>query len=278
MGILSGVAKAGLGTAKLTGKAGLATGKVVGKPVAKHVASGTPLGIVTGKPMSRKAQEQYTKVREKRDQIGEKSKGKGLSQLNKKKNPMGNNIRKNVKTAALEIDEDGRKRLHNLYGDMLTMHKEAMVGTIAAGAIGAGLGHAAIQGGIHGAQHLYKNRKTEKVWDKLKQSHPKLTKSKQDRENFEVLQQFAPDLASNPTVARSYLERAKMTNMTPHEFVQDLANTQSTIQQGQVGKAMSGAGQHALRDGMTGAKLKMDKKSSLNKSTLQMKLDQLDPR
>jgi len=48
--------------------------------------------------------------------------------------------------------------------------------------------------------------------------------SKKDRENFEVLQQFSPDIASNIATARSYMTRMKHTSMTPHEFVRDLAN------------------------------------------------------
>lgn len=78
-----------------------------------------------------------------------------------------------------------------------------------------------------GAGKLYDKIKTERVWKRLQQERPELTRTKKDRRNFEVLQQFSPDIASNITTSTSYLERMKNAPMVPHEFVRDLRDVQS---------------------------------------------------
>lgn len=78
-----------------------------------------------------------------------------------------------------------------------------------------------------GAGKLYDKMKTERVWKRIQQERPELTRAQKDRRNFEVLQKFSPDIATNITTATSYLERMKNAPMVPHEFVRDLKDVQS---------------------------------------------------
>lgn len=97
---------------------------------------------------------------------------------------------------------------------------------------------ASVMAGVHGANKLYQKVKTERIWNRLKEEHPELTSSPKDRENFEVLQQFSPDIASNIATARTYMGRLKHTGMAPHEFVKDIANIQSTTSRDSFGGHM----------------------------------------
>lgn len=97
---------------------------------------------------------------------------------------------------------------------------------------------ASVLAGVHGANKLYQKVKTERIWNRLKEEHPELTSSPKDRENFEVLQQFSPDIASNIATARTYMGRLKHTGMAPHEFIKDIANIQNTTSRDSFGGHM----------------------------------------
>lgn len=97
---------------------------------------------------------------------------------------------------------------------------------------------ASIAVGVAGARKLHSKMETEMVWRKLKEDSPELVSDSRARENFEVLQKFSPDIASNITTARSYMQRMAHTNMTPHEFVKDLATIQKTRGASGVGAAI----------------------------------------
>lgn len=130
------------------------------------------------------------------------------------------------------LNKQSHDRLEILKMKMNRLKKEASIGrTLGNAALGTvamtGTGMA-LTGGISAARNMLKKRKTEKVWDKLKKNNPRLA-GNSGRENFEVLQQFSPDLATNEAVARSYLQRANQYNMTPHEFVKDLTGVQKSI-------------------------------------------------
>ena len=108
--------------------------------------------------------------------------------------------------------------------------------------VARGLASTAVAGvalaGIAGASRLHSKMETEAVWNKLRKENPQLASTSQDRENFEVLQKFSPDIASNITTARSYMQRMKHTNMTPHEFVKDLANIQNVRNKDYTGRML----------------------------------------
>jgi len=123
------------------------------------------------------------------------------------------------------------------YKNMLEMEKMAnknanLASTLGTG-LATGLGLAAATTGVTaaalGAKKLHSTIKTEAAWDALKKRRPDLTRSRRDRENFEVLQQFSPGIASNVTTLESYMERMKHQVMTPHEFVGDLARIQNDL-------------------------------------------------
>ncbi len=99
--------------------------------------------------------------------------------------------------------------------------------------------------GVAGARKLHSKMETESVWRRLQKEHPELTSGASARENFEVLQKFSPDLASNISTARSYMQRMAHTNMTPHEFVKDLTNIQKTRNSSGVGSAIESAASRA---------------------------------
>ena len=116
-----------------------------------------------------------------------------------------------------------------------------------AGKIGGGmlLGGATVAGGllagaaVHGVKSLYLAKKHSDSLEYIKKNDPELFKSKNTIDNFEVLKQYAPDLAANGNVAHSYLVRANQLGMTPHEFVKDLVAVQSNIDKGSFGNSAS---------------------------------------
>lgn len=114
---------------------------------------------------------------------------------------------------------------------------------------------AGIMGGIHGANKLYNKMQTERIWKRLKKENPDLTKTQKDRENFEVLQKFSPDIASNITTARSYLQRAQQTYMAPHEFVKDLTSVQDTRRKGGLAYALENVAGRSVETGLKQAEL-----------------------
>lgn len=124
--------------------------------------------------------------------------------------------------------------VRGIHGDMLEIEKEASGSPSWGKTLGQGLmmgggiaaASAGVSGAIYGANKLHKNIKTENMWKELKRRRPDLTGGQKDRENFEVLKQFSPDIASNITTLESYMERMKHQMMTPHEFVGDLTKIQ----------------------------------------------------
>lgn len=277
-----GLAKGIIGGAKAVGKGAKAGAKVVKSPTARKAATETvkhninrssdpriqsmaAVGQMMGAPIeskSAKVMNHYDRAKTNKTINQFSRKGTGPS-LNKKPD--------NLSKAAHHRLEDTRDKMEEL-------KKEALDGdAIGNTAVGMGLGTLmaggaamALGGGMKAVKNKSRERKTERIWDKIKAMNPELADQK-GRENFEVLQQFAPDLATNPTVARSYLQRANQYNMTPHEFVKELANTQSQIDR-------SDDGVDANRAVQSGASLsnQMNKQSSLQ--DFQSDLDSLDPR
>lgn len=113
------------------------------------------------------------------------------------------------------------------------MNKQASVPKHLAMAYGTGLAGAAATGtlavGAYGASKLYDKLKSERIWWQLKKENPELTKGKKAREDFEALQHFSPEVASNISSARSFLKRTSQTDILPHEFVKDLSNMQDNM-------------------------------------------------
>ncbi len=162
--------------------------------------------------------------------------------LNKKPKMVTASVRRTYEDMR-ELEKDAANT-HNA-PSMGTIFRQGLAGGLAMTAAGA-----TIAGGIHGAKKVYNKVQTERIWNRLKDENPDLTDSPKDRENFEVLQKFSPDVASNITTARSYLQRAQHTNMAPHEFVKDLSSLQETRDRGgfasklDVGNAVGGGLQY----------------------------------
>jgi len=188
----------------------------------------------------------------------------GPSLNSKKRRPMWDKME--------SISKAAHQRLLHTRNKMSELKKEAGIGSTALGVgIGtmmAGGAHMAMNGGVSAVRNKMREGDTEKIWKRLSKTNPQIA-NERGRENFEVLQQYAPDLATNPTVARSYLERAQQYNMTPHEFVKDLVQTQSQISR-QDGFTPT---EKSVASGTQMART-MGKESSLT----QTDLDALDPR
>lgn len=148
-------------------------------------------------------------------------------------------------------------RIHKTYEDMLKMEKRASFGgRFVDGAAFAGaatLGGAAIGGAIYGAGKIHSKMQTEKVWKELQRRRPDLTKTQKDRENFEVVQKFSPDIASNITTLESYMERINAQMMMPHEFVGDLADIQKTRDDKSFSRGLGEYGMKSFGEGMKAA-------------------------
>lgn len=149
--------------------------------------------------------------------------GGGISSMKDKMDSMNNMKERNMPKHANYI-EDYKKGL-------------ASAGALASVAIG-----------VAGARKLHSRMETESVWRRLKQEAPELVSDPKARENFEVLQKFSPDIASNITTARSYMQRMAHANMTPHEFVKDLTTIQKTRESSGMGAAIQQAASGARFD------------------------------
>lgn len=122
------------------------------------------------------------------------------------------------------------------YEEMKELEKEAELNlkdSIKHHAANVGVG-LAMTAAAHAGSKLYNKVTTERVWKKVIERNPELD-TPDAREHFEVLQQFSPAVASNPTTARSYLQRTMHTGMMPHEFVKDLVNLQDIKDKGGFG-------------------------------------------
>ena len=138
-------------------------------------------------------------------------------------------------------------RVHKTYSDMKKAASLKDQLTNAAVATGVTVGGTAL---VRGASKLKKKLDTEKQWKRLKERRPELTSTQKDRENFEVLQDFSPDIASNITTLETYMDRVNRQDMIPHEFVGDLANTQRTVDQGSLGRQLEEAAPRSALKGM----------------------------
>lgn len=84
------------------------------------------------------------------------------------------------------------------------------------------------------------------TYEQMMNSNPDLRdKEPLVREHFEVLKQFAPSMASNPTVAIGYIRQAiEMGDIVPADTIHKLTQTQKQYQEGQpegiLGRALSG--------------------------------------
>lgn len=102
------------------------------------------------------------------------------------------------------------------------LNKRAFGGALAAAA-GLTVANSLAQAGVRKAEDYFDARKAEKVYGGL----PRDFKSKSDRENFEVIKQYSPTLAHNPTVLRTELNRMRqMGGMAPREMVSSMIDTQ----------------------------------------------------
>lgn len=124
-------------------------------------------------------------------------------------------------------------------GPMLDAYKTGLAATAATASLTA----MAI-----GAGKLYSKFETESVWKELSKRRPDLTRTQKDREVFEALQRFSPDIVANITTATSTMERLKNTGMMPHEFVKDLSQVQKTIDSGSAMSRMQDVAQSSRFD------------------------------
>jgi len=228
---LKKVTKAGIGAAKLSGSvAGSKVGRGVIKDVAKYEAeraTGGLSALVTPPSKTGRVMGRLDQARNSRDLRSAQRAGQGLKERNKmmdKKSALRSAYRDMLKIAKHSSPNSGRPKT--------SMGDAYLKGLAATGATMSVIG--AVAGGLK----IKKKMETERVWKRLKEDAPELASTPKDRENFEVLQQFAPDLASNITTARSYMQRMKHTNMTPHEFIKDLSGISKTRHEVSVGRAL----------------------------------------
>lgn len=179
------------------------------------------------------------------------------------------NESKEVK-ASLNLSESSKERLKRIRDEMKGLSKVADVGSAMMMGAGTALGAAGIGAAAHGGKKLLQRGRGEITWQKIKRERPELTDEK-SRENFKVLLDFAPSLAKNKQVAMSYLERARQTHITPHEFVKELTQTQSNIDK-------SGPQVDPNKSMQTGARMSSDMSKSSSLKGFEQELNDLDPR
>lgn len=160
--------------------------------------------------------------------------------------------------------------LGKTYEDMEELEKAAIDWRDAAkGAIGQTIGAVGTALALRGAGNMYKRLKTERTWQKLKKENPRLTRDPKAREHFEVLQQFNPNVASNITTARSYMERMQNLGMVPHEFVGDLVKSHETMHRMGVGRLVEDSAKGSINTGLNYAKMKSDQQNFMASNKLQ---------
>lgn len=198
-----------------------------------------------------------------------------------KEHTMNREVGKQIaKSGNVDISKEAKERLKETYDQMQDLVKEAdgmnWKAPLAATVAGAA-GGAATQAGIKGISNLVRSRKAEKTWDQLKEEHPDLA-NEETREHFDVVKQFAPDLATNPSTARSFLKRMKRTGMAPHEFVDRLTQTQGNIEKGRMSGDIADAASSGLQSGMPSFSDVQKAQHKKQSSGLQQELNKLDPR
>lgn len=167
----------------------------------------------------------------------------GLSERKIKSNLMAiEGMSSSVNRHKENLDSNNLKE-RNMAKKTASYKEDYLKGLASAGAL------ASVALGVAGARKLHSKMETESVWRDLVKENPSLANDSRARENFEVLQRFSPDIASNITTARSYMERMSHTNMTPHEFVKDLAGIQKSKEDtGGVGRSIQLAASRANFD------------------------------
>jgi hypothetical protein len=223
-----------------------------------------------------KAVDIFGGIREGRDNYKMMRRGIGVSQHNKVKSPSS------YKEVNASLSRGARERIHDTYRSMIELEKHASWSDHAKShAIGAGtnLAIAGAAGALFaGGKHLYSRMKSRDAWNKIKKNNPDFN-NPQDRENFEVLESFAPDLAAHPVTARSYLERARRTGgLMPHEFVGDLVKIQRERDASSLGGRMSQDVSSAVNSGAQYASLMQRDRDFQKKGSLRRLIEELDPR
>lgn len=151
------------------------------------------------------------------------------------------------------------------YSEMQTLEKRALSQNAKNLAIGTAIGAGvpmALTMGVRGAGKLHNKIQTERIWKKLKKENPSLTRDPKAREHFEVMQKFNPDVASNITTARSFMERMQQTRMVPHEFVGDLVRTHKARHDMGIGRALEDVAGRSVGTGMDYARMVQDNKNT----------------
>lgn len=112
------------------------------------------------------------------------------------------------------------------------------------GALGAILATAAGVSALGGVAKKYMdNRAFEDTYTSMMIRNPEFKANKAAvKEHFEVLKQFAPAMAKNPTVAAGYIQQAtEMGNIVPADTIHKLTQTQKSYSDAQPGGIMSQA-------------------------------------
>jgi len=104
-----------------------------------------------------------------------------------------------------------------------TLVNSLKYGAILGGVMGATRGVAALAG------KAYDNYQISSSKRRLFSLNPEWKQSSKANELFDILADFAPNLASNPPVARDFIARGMRFDTTPHEFIREIASIQKDV-------------------------------------------------
>jgi len=99
----------------------------------------------------------------------------------------------------------------------------------------AQLGVASVIPASIGLSWLSRRNKMKSSFDTVIKAHPELEGDPNVKQHWNVLTDYAPDIAANPMVAGTLLRRMKNWGEVDHQTVKDLIAMQKDINQGQVG-------------------------------------------
>lgn len=155
----------------------------------------------------------------------------------------------------INVSDEARERLDETLKQMSDLMKEAEVpwGEMKNRALVAGagtLGALGLGAGVRKAGDWMRGHKAEKNWESVTKENPDLAEGEKAREHFDVLKQFAPDLATNPSTTRSFLTRMQRTGMAPHEFVNNLTDTQNKVERNRLSQNLAEDAGSALQTGL----------------------------
>lgn len=209
---------------------------------ARHVMSGTlpgaiALGMVGKTPITRHVSDGVQMVGAGREQISAAREGHGIGDPNALSEVQMR--RMGLKQAAAAVINNGvaTPPVMLQHGEVLDAVRagggaeldkhafmaEAIGGTLAATAIGAGAGL---------MRDLYRGHKADKTFEQLRGYN-----TKQDRANFEIIKMYSPMLAMNPTVLESELRRMRQMDLVPHELVDSYTSMQGNRDKQDLGEA-----------------------------------------